>query len=292
MIVRHPKPATKATVCVVKIIDLPGGVDDSRYGTGFWYRDATGHYWLITNWHVLTGRRPDEPGMLIGDCPQSPRAIAFGMLETATGIYRTVERPLYENGVPSWRQHQLGPMFDIAAIRIDIPAGFDVTAIQDAASGQMGAIEPGFDLIVVGFPFQAGQEVPYALWKRAMLASEPSVQMFSNSQMLIDTAGTPGMSGSPVFVSHAAYLDTPEDIAARQRVEAGESSWFDETDYLGLGREAQTVGLEWIGIYAGATGSASLSRLQLGRMYAASAVDDVIRHGVQGYNPFPPTGYG
>jgi hypothetical protein len=271
MLVRLPKPASNAVACVHKIIDLPNGVDEARYGTGFFYRSDDGAIWLVTNWHVLTGRRPDEPGVLLGNAPQSPSAISFGARLKGSAVHKVCEFPLYTNGEPLWRQHPRGPYYDIAALPITLSDDFEVTTIQDAATGLMGAIEPGFDLIVVGFPFAAGRDVPYPLWKRAMLASEPSVPMFGNSQMLIDTAGTPGMSGSPVFMSHMGYIDTPETVAARARVDAGETSWTDEPDWFGVSRETQTVGLEWVGIYAGATENKALDRLQLGRMYAASA---------------------
>lgn len=276
-------------MCIYKTIDLPTSVDEDRYGTGFLYRAADGQIWLVTNWHVLTGRRPDEPGVLLGDAPQSPREICFGLKEIDSAMHRVHRFPLYDNGRPLWRQHPLGPQFDIAALPVTIGDEFEVSTIQQAAASQMGAIEPGFDLVVIGYPFPAGQDIPYALWKRAMLASEPSVQMFGNSQMLIDTAGTPGMSGSPVFISHQAYMDTPEHVAAKQRVESGETRWFDEPDWLNIDRATQTIGLEWIGIYAGATENKKLDRLQLGRMYSASAVDQVIQSGVPGENPFPPT---
>lgn len=288
MIVRHPKNISKAVVCVTKLIHTASGIDDTRYGTGFLYRDADGALWLVSNWHVFTGRRPDEQGKLLGDSAQSPYAVSVGLPLIGENKCVVAEYPLYEGERPLWQQHKLGPLFDLAALPISPDPKFEIITIQDSATGQMGAVEPGFDLIIIGFPFQAGNDVPYPLWKRGLLASEPSRQMFGNPQVLIDTAGTPGMSGSPVFVSHHAFITTPEEIAAQARVDSGESTWMDEPELFGFERAKQTVELEWIGVYAGATENAKLDRLQLGRMYAASAVDELIADGVPGTNPFPP----
>lgn len=288
MIVRHPRAASKAVVFVNKQIRTKSGVDETKFGTGFIYLDRRQQHWLISNWHVFTGRRPDDPGVLLGNTAQSPFSVKIGLAVKDQNLFKVQEFALYADGIPLWRQHPQGTIFDIAALPIQVGPEFEVTSIQDASIPQTGAIEPGFDLIVIGFPFEAGQDVPYPLWKRAMLSSEPSVQFFGSPQVLLDMSGTPGMSGSPVFVSHDGFLNTRDAVDAQARVDAGKSRLWDEPELFDFSREKKTVELEWIGVYAGSTGIKSLDQLQLGRMYAASAVDDVVNNGLPGVNPFVP----
>jgi hypothetical protein len=294
MKIRPPRPATLATVCIEKVIALPNGKDDTtRYGTGFFYRGPAQTVWLVTNWHVLTGRRPDSPGETIGLAGQSPYAINVTFPLKKRGHFSPpLTCELYKVGVPIWRQYKLELGFDLAAIPIDLPEEAAGIAIQDFASNSLDAIEPGIDLITVGFPFKHSSDVPYPLWKRGMLASEPGYTLFGNPQMFIDIPGSPGMSGSPVFRPKDAAL---LDAAAARVVKDYEAGKIGAVDMLASLDPQQvqdrTVGLDFVGVYAGATDDKSLDRLQLGRMYPASVVELLVTKGEQGTNPFPPISY-
>lgn len=287
MIVRSPKKASKAVVCLRKIGRSETGLTQTSFGTGFLYQKSGGQVWLVSNWHVLTSRRPDDPSQMLGHF-DSPSKISFSLKSVKTGFYEQIVVPLYSESQPLWLQHPDGPEFDIAAIAVDIDGSFEYETIQTASVIQAGAVEPGFDIIIVGFPFEASQDVPLPLWKRGMISSEPSLKMFGLSQFLIDSPGTPGMSGSPVFVSHEAFIETTDSMAAQKRIDAGESYIWDEPNAFNLSRDRKTIELEWIGIYSGATGDKSLESVKLGRAYASSAVELVVSHGVIGANPYPP----
>jgi hypothetical protein len=45
--------------------------------------------------------------------------------------------------------------------------------VQDFAEVDQAPLEPGVDVIVVGYPFEHWANFPYPIWKRAMLATEP-----------------------------------------------------------------------------------------------------------------------
>jgi hypothetical protein len=290
MIIRPPRPASLATVCIEKVIATPRGDDTTRYGTGFLYRGPAQSIWLVTNWHVLTSRRPESPGELLGSAAQSPRAITIAFpLKTQSRFSVPVNYNLYEAGAPVWRQYKLELGFDLAAIPIVLPPDAAGVAIQDFASFSSDAMEPGIDLIMIGFPFKHGPNVPYPLWKRGMLSSEPGYTLFGNPQMFIDTPGAPGMSGSPVFRSRGAFLVDATTAEAQKDYEARKIGaldlivQFDANQLLN-----RTVGLDFVGVYAGATADNTLDRLQLGRMYPASVVEQLVTNGEPGCNPYPP----
>jgi len=291
MIVSTPHPASLSIVCIRKIISLPNGTDESRYGTGFLRRGSDGSVWLFTNWHVLTCRRPDEPGALIGNAPQSPYAISVTFpARTAGAFLHPQTYQLYDNGVPNWHEYKRDAGVDVAGLKIELPPGAYGATIDDFNMMTDDPMSPGQDLISIGHPFGHSKDTPYPLWKRGMLASEPRYTLFGNPQMFIDTAGTPGLSGSPVFRSQKATLvsrDTAELVAKGER---GEISSIDvlmriKPDEL----KKSTIGLELVGIYAGSTSEKNLERLQLGRMYPASTTMLIMDgKGDVGHNPFPP----
>jgi hypothetical protein len=48
------------------------------------------------------------------------------------------------------------------------------------------------------------------------------------------------------------------------------------------------VKLELAGVYAGAVGNKDLEKLRLGRVFPVDLVENILRRGQRGFNPFPP----
>lgn len=290
MFVRSPRPASLSSVCISKVIRSPQGDTSTTYGSAFLYKCNQSRVWLVTNWHVLTSRRPDDAGVLIGAAGQSPHEILVHFPSKTPGAFLApVSYQLYENGKPVWREYDQGKGFDVAAIPIELPSEASGICIQDFTSPSDDPIEPGIDLILVGFPFPHGADTPFPLWKRAMLASEPKYSTFGLPQLLIDTPGVEGMSGSPVFRSCDAFLASAQTIEAMAARKRGEISSGELIDTLNPDEMTnRTVGLSFVGIYAGSTGNQKFERLNLGRMFPASVVDLLVTEGQLGQNPFPP----
>jgi hypothetical protein len=238
--------------------------------TGFHYRSADNRTWLITNWHVLTGRRPDDPGILLNKTPQSPYRIEVTYPGPRAGVFlRPLVLDLYENGKPIWQQYRLDAGIDVAGIPIELPDGAISPCIQDLAERDTEALRPGLDVIVVGFPFEHGVDVPFPIWKRAMVATEPGYTTFGAVQTLLDTPGAPGMSGSPVYRLSSGFGVTPEQYEKFQAVQRGQAQALDVLLSLDVKNLKPSLGLRWIGIYAGARGVPGMDRLSLGRMMFA-----------------------
>ena len=72
--------------------------------------------------------------------------------------------------------------------------------IEEFAKYENQRLRIGRDVVIVGYPFGIRAENPFPTWKRGSIASEPSILIGGVAKILHRYAGTPGMSGSPVFM--------------------------------------------------------------------------------------------
>ena len=245
--------------------------------------------WLVTNCHVLTGRRPDRPGALLNDTPQSPYKIEVTFPGPKVGSFLTpVTLSLYEDGKPIWREYAFDKGVDLAAIPVSPPKEAIAPCIQDFSDRDTEVLSPGADVVVIGYPFEHSIDMPFPVWKRAMVATEPAYTVFGVPQVLLDSPGTPGMSGSPVFRLMSGLSLPVQDVAAINDFHEGKRSALDALADLDPSKIQSAIILKWIGVYAGATGSKGLEQLNLGRMFHASMVDVATHQGLPGQNPYPP----
>lgn len=164
-------------------------------GTGFVCQSAKGPV-LITNWHNVTGRRPDTKQ------PLSPT----GGIPDALSIVHNVKGKLGEWKVVTeslkkapWIEHpKLGDKADFVALPLkqlkDVelyPYNFDLPLDV--------AVQVSDRISVVGFPFglQAGGSL--AVWATGFLASEPDVDFNELPVFLVDCRARSGQSGSAVI---------------------------------------------------------------------------------------------
>jgi hypothetical protein len=286
----RPRPASICSVFIEKICSTPTGDIFPGFGTGFLCRANNGGVWLVTCWHVLTGRRPDEPGFCVtNEYPWSPDRIRITFpMKQLSAFSMPIVYPLYENGSPKWREYKRSSGVDLAAIPIELPDDCAGITIQDFANGER-TIEPGLDVVVVGFPFAHGIDVSYPIWKQGMVAYEPGYMFRGIPQIMIDMPGHPGMSGSPVYTRSSAIFVSKQqhDAFSNKQVDgAAALSLIDTIDAKQF--QDSTVGLSFAGVYAGSTGKKEVERLNLGRMFGTGLVSALIENGELGCNPFPP----
>jgi hypothetical protein len=279
--IKGPQPASLCSVDILKYVRAFDGTDKvCGRGTGFHYRDLSGNVWLVTNWHVLTSRRPDDPSLLIGDATTSPHSIRVAYQSKKAGQFLPhLELPLYDTtGQPLWYEYDREKGIDLAAVPIGLPEEAMCPCVQDFAKRDSGTFVPGLDLTIVGMAFPHSRETPYPIWKSARVASEPAYLVMGVPQVLVDSAGVPGMSGSPVYrISRGITLPLPSDKGASDLLVALDTSKMEEVNLL-----------NFVGVYAGSTGNRDLDKLSLGRMFIASLVDLLILERHRGVNPFPP----
>lgn len=218
--------------------------------TGFLVRYQDSVY-LVTNWHVVTGRSPvtGEPLGATSALPDSIR-VRFPVFLGGTLYWTEQSLELYDlSGNASWYAHAHCPPREggtdviILPITTDPPSTYAYAFVEAV---DVTSIQPGMELSIVGYPF--GVETGAAVWSRASVASEPSHGFKDDPIYLVDTRSRPGQSGSPVL------------WAERQSPE----------------RSSDAQALQWrlAGIYAGRVDS----ELDLGRVWWPVVIEEIIRH--------------
>ena len=284
-------PASLCSVCITKVVDTPNGEIQPGHGTGFFLRDDEEKCWLVTNWHVLTGRRPDNPGQLLVGYPQSPSKIMFAVPMHVDGDFtKPIEMDLYDKkGMPKWIELPREAGLDLVALPFAEQSHQNIVTIQDFCRTDDRAFEPGTDLVIIGFPFQHDEDTPHPVWKKGMVASEPKFANFGIPQFLIDSSSKPGMSGSPIYRVSKGFRATKNVVDIVESYASGDDSALDKWQEINLKQmQDDTHVLDFVGIYSGATGDKKLLGLQFGRAMLSSLAHTLLSSKSMGENPFSP----
>jgi hypothetical protein len=287
LVLRGVNKATLASVLIeTECVGEDGKLVVAQTATGFIYRKS-GSTFLITNWHVVTGRNPDNPLHMLINAHESPVRLTFYMPKMDNNKWFLPGRvPLYDNGRPEWIEinDDTCGRVDLVAIKIDFPSDCYVVAVQDFAEVE-GELGVGDNVVVVGFPFGRYEKNPHAIWKRAMVASEPSLLLSGRSRYFLDVPGRQGMSGSPVYAiwdvltlpAEAGRMmnDPSLDIIEKLRAVS--------PDDWGKGKA-----LHLVGVYAGALAEGSECSLGLGFCWHSALIEEIFRNPRYGINPEPP----
>ncbi|MFD9038780.1 trypsin-like peptidase domain-containing protein [Streptomyces bottropensis] len=200
-----------------------GGAEDTLLGpaTGFLV-GIPGDFWLVTAWHVLSGRRSDN-GAAMRDDGLRPDYLRVRFAGEGDDGYHPVSRDfeLYDeefHSGPRYRSHSERRV-DVAALHIGAVPDSAVEAfmpntwptLRDLFAperrAQQGS-EVDVDiplritdrLFVLGFPFGHTGSWPFAVWTAAPVASEPLARWDQLPGFLLDSRTRPGQSGSPVVM--------------------------------------------------------------------------------------------
>lgn len=160
-----------------------------------------GSYFLITNWHVLSGIDPDtgEAHSESDDVPDEVRVWHHG--RTLGQWLDRSEALLTDSGEKHWIEHPCGMAVDVAAVRLGaIDDKIEIYPFDLSLSETDIVAEVAMTVSIIGFP--RGLEGPRKLpiWKTGHIASEPQVDFKDQPSFLIDASTTKGMSGSPVVL--------------------------------------------------------------------------------------------
>lgn len=171
-----------------------------RSATAFVWKHGP-QYFLITNWHVVTGRNARTNKLETIVQPDTLNAhfnlqiMNFGKQTWEIRIRDADNRPL-------WYVHpSSGRGVDLVAIPLPITGHEPIInpyPINEMVSSPL-AVRIGMDVFVLGYPF--GNEPPgFPAWKRGSIASEPDLVPVRPEYLAVDTASRPGMSGAPVII--------------------------------------------------------------------------------------------
>lgn len=180
-------------------------------GSGFFYlyqqKDIKVLY-LVTNYHVLSGRAPGE-----SDEPLADHVIfQFHLNADDPSELRPVRVPLFtQQRRPVWLQSGTAPEADMVAIPVPahVCEGCTINCLDASwARADSASLSPVAPIHVVGFPYgYHDQKNVLPLWQTGALASEPGLDFEGQPLMLIDLPAYPGMSGAPAFA--LAYRNEP-----------------------------------------------------------------------------------
>lgn len=264
-------------------------------GTGFIYR-WSGRDFLITNWHVVTGRRPDDPATLLDGYPDSPSRVRIYMAGRNAPLHFLPLHPtmeLYADGKPNWIETSVNGMrLDLVAIPMQLGEDAMVVRVNELSVGNEEPLGVLHDVVIVGYPFGIMPSNPFPIWKRASIASEPRIAVGGLPKFYLDSPGRPGMSGSPVFrLSSGAVVSAEEHRAITEAMKSGSS--LDAIAAMpDLRGKHQRVILQLVGIYSGSVGDRQLSSMGLGVTWHASCLNLLFDTPALGDNPYPPASIG
>src|SRR5271166_1453973 len=109
------------------------------------------------------------------------------------------------------------------------------------------------DVFIIGYPFTVSPPA-YPVWKRGSIASEPDLVRMTTGYYLVDTASRPGMSGSPVILR----------------------SWTNNFVEGGMRALSDTPATNFIGVYSGRLRTTDPTDAQIGMVWPASDIEDII----------------
>lgn len=246
---------------------------DTSLGTASAFTWATSEdIYLVTNWHVVTGLNPIT-GKHLSDMGSEPdRLIVQIDLRDPVGSRGPFELPLYDSdGHPVWLEHSMATGIDVVAIKLPPLPGVYPHPINLMPERPM-RVAVGSDAFILGYPFGISTGA-FPIWKRASVASEPEMAIGGKPFFYVDTASRKGMSGAPVSARTWGFYQ--HDFDNGQTGMPGAHSRL-------------------IGIYASRLGADDELQAQLGRVWRASLIEEIITKGRRGFPPWryeivPPT---
>ncbi|WP_293000745.1 hypothetical protein [Nevskia sp.] len=235
--------------------------------TGFAYRYQD-QFFLITNWHNLTGKNPLTGEMLGKGAIPDTASTLFRRKDNPSNCARETLRLYSDNTLlePLWLEHPVhGRAVDVVALPLDASTAdrYALFPINDISFDRGFKAEVADDAFIIGYPFSDPTYLQLPVWKRASLASEPDVNIDQLPKMLVDTATRAGLSGSPV-------------VTQRTGVHGLKNGSFSPDTVIGRIRD-------FIGVYSGRIGDDEL-KAQLGIVWKAHVIDEILRRSVHGSN--------
>jgi hypothetical protein len=242
------------------------------HATGFFYK-VVDTVQLITNWHVVTGVDPRTMHPVSDPLPSAMKIfykIRFtrpedGSIAIDTRMYNI---PLYKGDRALWNEHSTRQNVDVVAIRLDVTQldkNFANPAINTIEQENRLTPYPGMDCYVLGYPEGMIGPGRSPIWKRGSIATEPLYDFRQMPGFLIDSATREGMSGSPVIVRHSGLFNP----AGSERL--APDALFGTVN-------------KFIGIYSGHLGGEDPITVQLGVVWRADVLEDIVSGNTSGFN--------
>jgi len=177
--------------------------------TGFIVQN-NGQNFLITNWHVVSGRNTDT-GECLSSAGDIPNAIVIvHHLKDKLGNWVLVKYPLYNNEKPNWilhPKHTEENRIDVIALPIgNTLAEIAIYPLDLSLADTDMLASPALSVSIIGFPFGMASDGAFPIWKTGHIASDPDLNYKGLPVFLIDATTRSGMSGAPVILKTNTYI--------------------------------------------------------------------------------------
>ena len=236
--------------------------------TSFFYKRDDDWLFLVTNWHVVSGRDPANPrSSPTGAVPTRARLTLHKRIDgvairRSQKVTRKIDLNNESGEGPKWLEHpNHRSKIDVVVLKIANDEEFKKqVACHFISEAGKEALDPSYeervtdDVFVIGYPWGlTGGDRVLPLYKRGSIASEPIV---NPTKFLIDCRTSKSMSGSPVICSHSGLwspsgtMDDQSIIGTVQKFVGVYSGRLYERDALGerQGEPAQLEAISEIGI--------------------------------------------
>lgn len=169
--------------------------------TGFVSVHQDGLY-LVTNWHVLAGRRLDDGSPLAQNGAVPDSLTIWHNVPERLGSWISKTVPLYgTEGHPLWLEHPVhGRSVDVVGLPLTITPDVITYPYDPANPGPEVLASPSNPVSVIGFPFGVAGTGRLAIWTQGTIASEVELDFEDLPCFLIDSRTRVGQSGAPVLL--------------------------------------------------------------------------------------------
>ena len=168
--------------------------------------------YLITNWHVVTGRNADT-NKPIDDGPCDPDYMEAWFFTNTIGLWLCKKINLKDkHGNNLWIEHPMGREIDVVAIPFVPKSDVYITNLNLETASIPLKIYPSKEVSIIGYPngLSAGGKFP--IWKKGHIASEMDLNFNNKPLFLIDATTRGGMSGSPVILRESGMVELGTSI--------------------------------------------------------------------------------
>ena len=187
-------PRTVASVCLVPYAYSAAlGV-----ATGFVVNHKNRNF-LVTNYHVLSGKHPDT-GELLPKAQASPDRVLIALLSRSGSeiSWRPIVQQLRGEHSTLWVEHPTrGRAFDVVALPLAVPDSVQAVPYPFDPGPNL-ALHMNSEVAVIGYPEGMSGARFTAVWKGGTIASELELAAAEKGYFWIDSNTRPGMSGAPV----------------------------------------------------------------------------------------------
>lgn len=208
---------------------------------------------LITNYHVLSGLRPDDNSVISQRGSRPDRVhIWHHVKDKLTERFHVEERIVDEHWTPLWISHTEGTHIDVVALPLTkLGPPIETHPLNLELIDSDLAVYPSMAVSIIGFPLGLTADFFWPVWKTGHIASEPEINVDGLPMFLIDATTRGGMSGSPVIAkAHGAYMSK----SGKDIVMGGIANRF-------------------LGVYSGRIRQDSE---EIGRVWKASVIQDIL----------------